>query len=120
AAAHPDQPNPRDVSDGLHDIGLSRWKCCRDLTGALRDLQESLQGFQQIAAADRENLEAQRDVADGYAHIGLVLGEAGRRNEALQNNRRALAIYEELARRDPNSEQNAGNAASVRARITAL
>lgn len=119
AAVRP-EPNRRNLGDGLADIGSTRWKCCRDLVGAMRDVREALKEFRKIADAEPHNLEAQRDVANAYQDIGMILGEAGRRREALEADRKALAIYEELGRADPTSGENAGNIATVRGRIAAL
>jgi tetratricopeptide (TPR) repeat protein len=101
-------------------IGLLRWKCCRDLTGSLRDLRESRERFEKLAAADPQNLEARRDVADVHRTVGQVLTEAGRTAEALDASTKALTIYEELARADPSSMENAAYIATVRARIAGL
>src|SRR5262249_25691367 len=40
-AGQPDAAITRALADDLNTIGLLRWKCCRDLTAALRDLRES-------------------------------------------------------------------------------
>ncbi len=110
----------RKLPDGLADIGLLRWNCCRDLAGALRDEREALDGFRRIADRDPQNLEARRDVAGVYNKLGAILGEAGRRSEAMEANHEALAIYQELGRADPTSGENAGYLDEVRARIAAV
>jgi non-specific serine/threonine protein kinase/serine/threonine-protein kinase len=120
ASADPTLLNRRNVADGLSDIGLLRWKCCRQLTGALRDLEEARKNFEGIAAGDAQNLEARRDVADVNQKIGLVLAESGRREGALATNRKALALYQELGRADPTSGENAGYIKAILARIAAL
>ncbi len=120
AQSDPTLPNRREVADGLSDIGLLRWKCCRDQAGALRDLEEARNSFERIAAVDSQNLEAQRDVADVNQKIGVVLAESGRREAALATDRKALALYEELGRADPSSGENAGYIKAVRSRIAAL
>jgi tetratricopeptide (TPR) repeat protein len=116
-------PNPgrlRNVADGLADVGILRWKCCRDLTAALRDLQDSAQRFQGMADHDPLNLEGLRDVADVNEKLGVVLAEARRRSEALAAYRKALSIYEDLGHRDPTSRENAGHIKGVRAGIVAV
>ena len=110
----------RRQADGLAEIGLLRWRCCQDLAGALRDEEAALNGFQRILARDGQNLEARRDIANAYNNLGSVLGQAHQRSRALDANHRALAIYEELSRTDPTSEENRRNAAEVRARIATL
>jgi hypothetical protein len=99
---------------------LLRWKCCGDLTGSLRDLRESRESLEKLAAADPENLEARRDIAGVHSLIGQVLGEAGRTREALGASLKALIAYEELARADPSSMEDAGYIAKLKARITVL
>jgi len=86
----------------------------------LRDLHESLQTFEKLAAADPQNLEGRRDIADVHNRIGEVLAEAGRSREAMSANLRALTRYEELARADPSSMENASYIAKVRSRIVEL
>jgi eukaryotic-like serine/threonine-protein kinase len=120
AATNPEQATLRNLADGLADIGMLRWKCCRDLAASLRDEHEALAAFQRIAARDPQNLEARRDVANVYQDIGTVLGDAGRRREALEADRKALAIYEALGQTDPASAENAGYIADERARIAEL
>lgn len=120
AAANPEQATFRNLADGLADAGKLRWKCCRDLAASLRDEHQALDAFQRIAERDVQNLEARRDVANVYWNLGMVLGEAGRRREALEADRQALAIYEVLAQADPSSAENAGYIANERERIAAL
>ena len=123
AESHTRQPDAtitRVLADELQLIGLLRWKCCRDLTGSLRDLHESLQTFEMLSAADPQNLEGRRDIADVHNRIGEVLTEAGRSREAMGANLRALIRYEELARVDPSSMENASYIAKVRSRIVEL
>ena len=120
ASAHPEQPDRREFADGLANVALSRWKCCRDLAGALRDQNSALGRFQKLADAEPQNLELRRDVSNMYQNIGLILAEAGRRPEALAANRKALQILEELGRADPASGENSIYLAQVRARIAEL
>src|SRR6202011_348545 len=101
--AHPERPQQRAVADGVLTVGLTRWKCCRDLEGAMRDFREARQRFQTIADADPSDMEAQRDIANLYDAMGRALGEAGHKQEALVADRKALAIYEQLGRSDPAS-----------------
>jgi hypothetical protein len=86
----------------------------------LRDLREAVDRFQGIASSEPHNLEARRDVADACQKIGVVLGETGRRREALETDHKALAVYEELGRADPTSGENTGHIAAVRAHIASL
>jgi tetratricopeptide (TPR) repeat protein len=119
--AHPAQPyHRRNLADGLTEIAFLRWKCCRDLAGALRDIHDALNGFGGLAEQDPENMEARRDVANAKKNLGWILGEAGRLKEALGANREALAIYERVRRADPDSQEDAGYIAEVQARIAAL
>jgi tetratricopeptide (TPR) repeat protein len=119
--AHPAQPNHRrNLADGLTEIAFLRWKCCRDLAGALRDIHDALSGFGGIADQDPDNMEARRDIANAKKNLGWILGEAGRLKEALEANREALAIYERVRRADPSSQEDAGYVADVQARIAAL
>ena len=120
AARNRDQVTLRRLVDGLADVGILRWKCCRDLAGALRDVGEALSGFERLAGREPQNLEARRDVADVNEKLGVILGEAGRRVEALEADRKALAIYEELGRADPSSGENVGHLAAIRAQIAAV
>jgi tetratricopeptide (TPR) repeat protein len=110
----------RMLADGLVSIGPLRWKCCGDLAGALKDVEEARAGFQQILDRDPPNIEAQRDLASVYSAIGEMLGEAHQRAEALAANRKALAIYERVGRGDPTDAETAAYIARVRARIAAL
>jgi len=119
-AANPNQTNRRDLADGLADTAVIRWKCCRDLEGALRDDREALAGFEGIAAEDPRNLEARRDVANVEKDMGTILGEAGRSVEAIQFLRKSLVMYQEVRRADPNSREDAEYIATVSARIGAM
>jgi tetratricopeptide (TPR) repeat protein len=120
-AANPSDVAPmRRLADGLVDLGNIRWKCCRDLDGSLRDLDEGLEGFQKIVDRDAHNLEARRDVANVHNARSLVLSEARRNGEALDAAHRALGMYEQLALADPASAENARVLAEVRARVAAL
>jgi non-specific serine/threonine protein kinase/serine/threonine-protein kinase len=118
AAAHPQQA--RALADGLLSLALSRWKCYRDLKGTLRDLHEVLDRFQRLADADPHDIEAQRDLANAYETLGMVLGENGQLSKALKADRKALAIFEELGRADPSNGENSDFLAAVRKRIAAL
>jgi len=119
-AGQPDAAITRALAEDLNTIGLLRWKCCGDLNGALRDLGESRESCEKLAAADPQNLEARRDLADVHSVVGEVLAEAGRKREAFGASLKALVIYEELARADPSSMENAGYVAKVRARMAGL
>jgi tetratricopeptide (TPR) repeat protein len=116
----PDASLTRALADDLTTIGLLRWKCCRDLTGALHDLRESRESFERLAAADPQNLEARRDLASVDNSSGEVLAEAGRSREALDASLKALTAYEEIALADPSSKEDAAYVAKMRARIAAL
>ena len=121
AAAHTaDAALARRFADGLHDLANLRWKCCGDLDGALRDLQEALAGFETIVARDDHNIEARRDVANVHNLRSLVLSEANQNAAALAAAHTALVMYEQLAVADPASGENARVLAEVRARIAAL
>ena len=120
AASNPGHPHRRELADDLLTIAFSRWRCCRDLDGAMRDDHDALVQFERLSDEDRHNLEARRDVANAYKIAGQVLGEGGRSEEALQMSRKALAVYEELDRADPASAENATFLAKVRAQIAAL
>jgi len=65
-------------------------------------------------------MEARRDFADTSGKTGVVLAAVNRRPQALAADRKALAIYEELARVDPTSRENADYAAATRARIATI
>lgn len=119
-AADPKQTNRRSVADGLTEIAFLRWKCCSDLDGALRDIHDAVAAFRAIAGQDQENMEARRDLANAYKNLGVILGEAGRRAEALDANRKALAIYQLVSRADPNSQEDAAYIAEVQSRIGGL
>ena len=120
AASNPGHPHSRELADGLLSIAGKRWRCCRDLAGAMRDQHEALGRFERLANEDPHNLEARRDVANAYQTGGQVLGEAGRRVEGLEMSRKAMAIFEELGRADPASAENATYLAQVRAQIAAI
>ena len=120
AAVNPSQENRRNVADGLADIGVFRWKCCRDLEGAIRDEEEAQESFRGIAEQDRQNLEAKRDIANAHYYKGIIYEYAGRRREALRESLEALAVYEGLGRIDPTSGENASDIAAIRARIAEL
>jgi eukaryotic-like serine/threonine-protein kinase len=119
-AADPIALNRRNVSDGLADIGLLRWQCCHDLDGAMRNFSEAAHTFEALAAAETADMEARRDIADVCGKMGAVLGEAGRRTRALQADHKALNIYQELARLDPSSGENAGYISAVTSHIEML
>jgi non-specific serine/threonine protein kinase/serine/threonine-protein kinase len=119
-AADPSPANLRNMADGLGDIGFLRWKCCRDLAGALRDEQEALAGFQSNAARDPQNLEAQRDIGNTQGTLGRILEEAGHRLKALEWERKALAKYEALYRADPGSAENSAYLRDTKAHIALL
>jgi tetratricopeptide (TPR) repeat protein len=106
AASNPEHPRPRELADDLLTIAASRWKCCHDLAGALRDQRAALQEFERLSGEDQKNLEARRDVANAYVTGGEILSAAGRRPEALQMSRKAVSVYEELGRADPGSAEN--------------
>jgi len=115
-----DAARVRRLADGLVDLGNLRWKCCRDLDGALRDLQAALAGFQTIVERDTHNLEARRDLANVHNARSLVLSEANQNAAALAAAHTALGMYEQLALADPASAENVRVLAEVRARIAAL
>jgi tetratricopeptide (TPR) repeat protein len=92
-AAHPERPILRVVADGLSTIGLTRWKCCRDLAGASRDFQEALERFQKISDADSSDMEARRDIANVHSGMAQAFGGAGGLPEALEADLKALTIY---------------------------
>jgi tetratricopeptide (TPR) repeat protein len=119
-AADPSPANLRNMADGLGDIGFLRWKCCRDLAGALRDEQEALAGFQSNAARDPQNLEAQRDIGNTQGTLGRILEEAGHRLKALEWEHKALAMYEALYRADPGSAENSAYLRDTKAHIALL
>jgi tetratricopeptide (TPR) repeat protein len=108
----------RRMADGLYEIGLLRWRCCRDLAGALRDEEAARDGFQRLLARDAEDVEARRDVANAYSTLGLILGEAGQRSAALEADHKALAVYEQIDRADPTDEENRRYLAELRARMS--
>ena len=110
----------RRLADGLTEIGLLRWRCCRDLAGALRDEEVARDGFQHIVDRDTQNLEARRDLAHAYNSLGIILGEADQRSAALDANRAALAIYDRIDRADPTDDENRRYLSEVRARIAAI
>jgi len=120
AAANPDPPALRRLAGGKADLGIFRWKCSSDLSGAMQDMRAALAGFEENAARDPLNLEAKRDIAGAHLNIGLILGEAGHNREALNENRIALAMYERFARGDPSSREDKGYIATLRARIAVL
>jgi tetratricopeptide (TPR) repeat protein len=120
AAGDPSLENQRNVFDGLADIGIFRWKCCRDLESAVRDEKQALEGFTRIAERDLQNVEAQRDVANAHQYMGIIYAFAGRRSDALHEDREALAIYQRLASIDPDSGENANYLADMRARIASI
>jgi serine/threonine protein kinase/tetratricopeptide (TPR) repeat protein len=121
AAANPENvAYARNLADGLGEIGLTRWRCCRDLAGALRDEQAARAGFERILDRDAQNREARRDVANAYQNLGLILGEAAQHAAALNANHKALVIYEDLDRADPTNDESHRQVSVVRARIAAL
>ena len=114
------QPGPRrerGLADGLTSVGQTRWKCCHDLEGATRDLREAIGMFQRLVDADPHNLEALRDLGNAWNGMGMVMAGAGGRPEALAANRKALSILQDLARVDPESDENAASLKEVRERI---
>ena len=119
-AADPNQYNRRNLADGRLDLARLRWRCCQDFPGSLRDGNAALAGFQTIRDQDPQNMEATRDVAQAQNELGVILRESGRRMEALQADRKALALYEQVSRADPNSQEDAQYVATVRARIAAI
>jgi tetratricopeptide (TPR) repeat protein len=110
----------RTFADDLMTIAYSRWKCRGDLKSALHDTQLALDRFERLAQSDPENLEARRDFANATYGAGQILFEAGRRSEAMQRYRKAVQIYEELGRIDPNSAETQASLARTRARLSAL
>jgi non-specific serine/threonine protein kinase/serine/threonine-protein kinase len=120
AAAQPERAIRREFADGLSNVGRSRWKCCGDLTGAMRDYHQALEWFQIIAAADQQNLEARIDIANAWYSIGGILGEARRLPDALNASRKALAIYEDVSRADPANRETTLFIANTRRQIRAL
>lgn len=93
---------------------------CRDLDGALHDLEEARGGFQKIADRDSDNLEARRDLGDIYKNRAKLLDESHRSTEAADAYRKALAIYQEFARTDPTNGENRQSLDDVSARIASL
>jgi non-specific serine/threonine protein kinase/serine/threonine-protein kinase len=120
AASNPGRPYRRELADDLLTIALSRWRCCRDLSGAMRDVHAALESFERVAHEDPHDREARRDVANTYKVGGECLAEAGRRLEALEMSRKALALYEELGRADPASAENVAFLSQVRTQIARL
>jgi len=110
----------RKYADGILTIGSLRWQCCRDLEGALRDVREAADIFQRIVDRDSQNVEARRDLANAYSMFGVLLQQADRSSEAEDMNRKALALYEQVARADPTSAEDAKYVDRMRTRIAAL
>jgi eukaryotic-like serine/threonine-protein kinase len=119
-SAHPERPDRREFVDGLANVSLTRWRCCGDLAGALRDSSEAMARIKKLSLADPENLELRRDVSNVYQNFAIIFSEAGRRVEALDATRKALHILEELRQLDPTSGENAAYLEQNRARVAAL
>jgi hypothetical protein len=86
----------------------------------MRDVNQAVQSFEQLAEEDPYNLEVRRDVANSYKARADFLAETGHLQEALAMSRKALAAYEELGQADPASAENAAFLAQVRVRIAVL
>lgn len=119
AGAHPGQPS-RQLADGLLSTASGRWTCLRDFDGAMTDLRQALDIFERLATADPQNMEARRDLANAYWELGVVLGEAGRRNQGLTASRKSLAIVQELDRADPASAENTAMLEAVQMQLHKL
>jgi eukaryotic-like serine/threonine-protein kinase len=72
-----------------------------DLPGALRDLDEARPVLDELAAADPQNVGAAYRTVDVYRSLGLVHGYANHPKESLENFKKAVAILDDIVRRDP-------------------
>jgi tetratricopeptide (TPR) repeat protein len=68
--------------------------------------RESLSQFQEIAAADPQNAEAQRDVGVAHLRMAATLSMERREASAAAERNKALGIYESLLRRDPKNRDD--------------
>jgi hypothetical protein len=76
--------------------------------------------FLALTTGEPQNLELKRDLGNAWWALGFVLGEAKQKNRAIEAERKALAIYEELGRADPTSAENALSIALARSRMQEL
>ena len=104
----------RKAADSLGTVGLYRWLCCHDAQGALRDLRSAEQMFDNLAAGDPQNLEAQRDVANNEKAIGTVLAQSGHIRQGVVWYRKAIKVYELLELADPPDQETAHSLADAR------
>jgi tetratricopeptide (TPR) repeat protein len=99
----------RNLADALLDFAEGQ-KLLGDAVAALEPYQQGLSLFEQIAASDPNNIEAQLDIADAHRRFGDSFMKAGDLNSALAHSRKSLAIYETLQNLD---STNAGNPFSL-------
>lgn len=120
AAAHPERSYDRSLADARMTIGNIRWKASGDFADAWREIGNARDVFQRLLAADPQNLELKRDLANSWMALGRILAESGQRKDALAAELTALSIYEDLGRADPASSENSSQLTTSRSRIAAL
>ncbi|MGH9934643.1 MAG: protein kinase domain-containing protein, partial [Blastocatellia bacterium] len=79
-----------------------------DTPGALRHYQQSLALRQSLILdppSDPKDMPARLDLASSYQRIGDVLAMTGKRAEALENQRRALAVFEQAVAAGPDDKR---------------
>lgn len=77
----------------------------KDGAGAYASASQGLAMFQELAAADARNVEAQHDLAFAYGEQGIALGHLGRFDEARAAFDQAIEIREKLIAADPANEE---------------
>jgi serine/threonine protein kinase len=92
-------------ADTIMDLGTALLNV-GDARAALETYRQGLVIFEQVAASDPNNIEAQRNVADSYRKIGAAFMKAGDFDSALDRSRKSLALYENLQKLDSSSAEN--------------
>ena len=97
----------RNIADGLIAMSYARVLAMRDLPLALQDCARALGIEEPLAAADRQNREAQQDLSYAQYVTGRVYQAQGDRAAAAAHYRRSIRILEPLVAANPNNVETA-------------
>jgi len=91
-----------------------------DESGRNRSLDNAVHGLEELAASNQEDLRVESDLADAYSATGLRFIDANDMTQGLTYHEKALAIYQRLARTDPQNEKYQTQLSFSRKRVASV